>query len=160
MPKIFLKSYDSSIKVDSERPLLEQLQEQGIYVKSSCGGHASCTDCKIKIESGEDFLTPPSHDEIRLLGNVFHMTKERLSCCTKVLEDGAVIDLSDQVYPFNFNNEKANTNAADQGRKVKTIKRKVGYGPAPSGGTNNRNKRPGAGKSKPGGGWKPKRKKF
>ena len=32
----------------------------------------SCTDCVIKISSGEDNLTSPPIEEINLLGNVFH----------------------------------------------------------------------------------------
>ena len=62
-------------------------------MKSSCGGHASCSDCVIKVRSGESNLTEPTFEEINLLGNVFHITKERLSCQTKVLGD-VTIDVS------------------------------------------------------------------
>ena len=55
-----------------------------MYIKSSCGGVASCTDCRIKVIAGEDSLTTPPFEEVQLLGNVFHITKERLSCQAKI----------------------------------------------------------------------------
>lgn len=70
--------------------LLELLKGHGLYVKSSCGGHASCSDCIIKVRSGVDNLTEPTFAEINLLGNVFHITKERLSCQTKVTGDVSI----------------------------------------------------------------------
>ncbi len=72
------------LKVDEETSLLQALREAGIYVKSSCGGVASCSDCLIKITEGADNINSPSFEETQLIGNVFHITKERLSCQTKV----------------------------------------------------------------------------
>ena len=41
----------------------------------------------IVVKSGELNLTPQTFEELRLLGNVFHITKERLSCQTKITGD-------------------------------------------------------------------------
>ena len=38
-------------------------------------------------------MTPPTFEELRILGNVFHITKERLSCQTRLTGD-ATIDIS------------------------------------------------------------------
>jgi ferredoxin len=82
------------VEVDEQTPLLKALKEKGVYIKSSCGGCASCSDCIVKVRSGMDNLNPPKFEEIRLLGNVFHITKERLSC--QVLVNGhAEIDISE-----------------------------------------------------------------
>jgi ferredoxin len=94
MPKLTIRPSLDVIDVPSNKDFLTALREQDIYVKSSCGGHASCSDCIIKIVSGEDLLTPPTFDEIKLLGNVFHITKERLACQCKALGD-VTIDLGD-----------------------------------------------------------------
>jgi ferredoxin len=83
----------STLTVEEGKPLLQQLTEQGHILKSSCGGHATCSDCIIKIKGGESNLTPPTFEELRLLGNIFHITKERLACQTKVTGD-VVIDIS------------------------------------------------------------------
>ena len=96
MPKLILRPSGQKIEITQDKSILEVLKEQGIYIKSSCGGVASCTDCKIKIVSGEDALTSPPFEEIQLLGNVFHITKERLSCQAKICSDEqVVIDISD-----------------------------------------------------------------
>lgn len=70
------------IDVDEKTDLLSALRSNDLYVKSSCGGHASCTDCVIKILNGADEVTTPTFEETQLLGNVFHLTKERLACQT------------------------------------------------------------------------------
>jgi ferredoxin len=73
--------------------LLSQLKKAGKKIKSSCGGCATCSDCMIVVKSGELNLTPQTFEELRLLGNVFHITKERLSCQTKITGD-VTIDIS------------------------------------------------------------------
>jgi 2Fe-2S ferredoxin len=91
--KVTLKPTGDVVEVEEGKNLLEALREQNIYIKSSCGGHATCTDCVIKIVSGEDYITPPPFAELKLLGNVFHITKERLACQTCLVGD-VTIDIS------------------------------------------------------------------
>lgn len=85
--KVTLKPSGEVVEVEEGKNLLVALREQNIYIKSSCGGHASCTDCIVKIVSGEDYITPPPFEELKLLGNVFHITKERLACQTCLTGD-------------------------------------------------------------------------
>ncbi len=81
------------IDVAEDKDLLSVLTEKGYYIKSSCGGNASCSDCIIKVVSGQDNLESPTFEEIKFLGNVFHITKERMSCQTKICGD-VTIDIS------------------------------------------------------------------
>lgn len=81
------------LELNSDDTLLAQLKKAGKKIKSSCGGCATCSDCMIVVKSGEMNLTPQTFEELRLLGNVFHITKERLSCQTKVTGD-VTIDIS------------------------------------------------------------------
>lgn len=81
------------ITLNGEETLLKQLKNAGKNIKSSCGGCATCTDCMIVVKSGELNLTPQTFEELRLLGNVFHITKERLSCQTKITGD-VTLDIS------------------------------------------------------------------
>jgi ferredoxin len=108
--KVTLKPINRVVEVDSETNLLEALRANDVYIKSSCGGVASCSDCICKIVSGEDNLESPPFAELKLLGNVFHITRERLLCQTKIIGD-VTIDIS--------NHDKE----ADEGRlKNKTSK--------------------------------------
>ena len=81
---ITLLPNNQSVESDGSKNILETLKEKGIFLKSGCGGHASCTDCIVKVVSGEDNLQPPEFAEIKILGNIFHITKERLSCQTRI----------------------------------------------------------------------------
>lgn len=91
--KVTLRPSGNVVEVEEGQNLLVALRDNDTYIKSSCGGHASCTDCVIKIVSGEDNITPPPFAELKLLGNVFHITKERLACQTMVTGD-VTIDIS------------------------------------------------------------------
>lgn len=79
--------------MNGEEPLLAQLKKAGKKIKSSCGGCATCGDCVLVVKSGELNLTPQTFEELRLLGNVFHITKERLSCQAKLMGD-VTLDIS------------------------------------------------------------------
>jgi ferredoxin len=93
MHKLTLRHSGETIEMDGETSILQALRDQNTYIKSSCGGNGSCSDCIIKIALGEDNVTEPTFDEMQLLGNVFHITKERLSCQTKLTGDVS-IDIS------------------------------------------------------------------
>lgn len=80
MHKLKVEPSGQTYYIDEKKSLLEHLRENKVYVKSSCGGHASCTDCVIKVLDGKESLNEPTFDETKLLGNVFHITKERLAC--------------------------------------------------------------------------------
>lgn len=81
------------LELSGEDTLLNELKKAGKGIKSSCGGCATCTDCMIVVKSGETNLSAQTFEELRLLGNVFHITKERLSCQAKVLGD-VTLDIS------------------------------------------------------------------
>ncbi len=81
------------IPVEEGDSLLEAIRRAGVFIRSSCGGHASCSECKVKVKSGADGLTPPPFEEIQLLGNVFHITQERLACQCALTEEKAEIRL-------------------------------------------------------------------
>lgn len=95
MEKVTVKILPSgeTLEIDQDKNLLTALREAGIYVKSTCGGVASCSDCIVKIVDGEDNLNTPTFEETKLIGNVFHITKERLSCQLKA-EGDFIVDLS------------------------------------------------------------------
>ena len=48
-------------------------------------GKATCGLCRVKILAGEDALSPFNAAERKHLGNVYFITKTRLSCQAKVI---------------------------------------------------------------------------
>lgn len=91
--KITLEHNGETIEANDSDSLFVQLKAAGHNIKSTCGGCASCGQCVIIIKEGESHLQEPSFEEKQLLGNVFHITKERLSCQTYITGD-VTIDIS------------------------------------------------------------------
>ena len=54
-------------------------------VETLCHGIAACVRCKVKILEGE--LSAPTPVERDRLGNIFHLTQERLACQSYVRSD-------------------------------------------------------------------------
>lgn len=80
MNKITILPDNKIIELDSKTDLRMGLIQAGFPIKSTCGGCASCGTCVIKVVAGDENLSEISFEEKQLLGNVFHITKERLSC--------------------------------------------------------------------------------
>nr|BDT28283.1 2Fe-2S iron-sulfur cluster binding domain-containing protein [Bacteriovorax sp. HI3] len=121
--KVTLRPEGKVVEVEEGKNLLEALRGQDVYVKSSCGGHATCTDCIIKVVSGEDNLTPPPFEELKLLGNVFHITKERLACQTMVTGD-VTIDISKHDKASDEEKLRSKTSNFSKKKQVQTRVRK------------------------------------
>lgn len=82
--------------LSNEIPLMQALKREGVALRSSCGGHATCADCTIVIRGGEEHLSPQNFQELKLLGNVYHITKERLACQLKPTGD-ITIDINEHL---------------------------------------------------------------
>ena len=54
--------------------------KEGAGLSSACVGKGTCGLCRIKIISGEAGLSPYTPVEDKHLGNLYHLTKLRLSC--------------------------------------------------------------------------------
>ena len=59
-----------------------------VGIQSACVGKGTCGLCRVVIVTGEDSLSPYNDIEEKHLGNLYHLTKLRLSC-QAVIEDGA-----------------------------------------------------------------------
>lgn len=122
--KVSLWPSNEVVEISKDKSLLEGLKEHGIYIKSSCGGCASCSDCIIKVRSGEEGLTTPKFEETRLLGNVYHITKERLSCQAQVIGD-VTIDISSHDEKRDQEKIKDKTSKLYSGKTIKRSKEEV-----------------------------------
>jgi ferredoxin len=59
-------------------------------IDTSCVGKGTCGLCRVKILAGADQLNPFTDEERKHLGNVYHLTKVRLACRTKIAGDVAI----------------------------------------------------------------------
>lgn len=85
MPKVSFHLADKTIKeieVDVGTKITQAAYRADVHIEQTCGGTPSCTDCIIKVIKEEDggSLEGMRGDEKRLLGNIYHITHERLAC--------------------------------------------------------------------------------
>lgn len=97
MPKISYQPANVTVEVDAGVNLRDAAIRAGVVVPSTCGGVASCGLCKVKITAGAEHLGPMTELEIGKLGNVFFITKERLSCQAVATGDVACVVPDEQV---------------------------------------------------------------
>ena len=69
----------------SGETLLEVAQRCKAPVHTLCNGIGACVQCKVRVEADEDKLSEPTALEKDRMGNIFHLTRERLACQTCVL---------------------------------------------------------------------------
>lgn len=58
-------------------------------IETACVGKGTCGLCRVRVLAGEANLVPYTDEELKHLGNVYHLTKVRLSC-RAVLRGGDV----------------------------------------------------------------------
>jgi ferredoxin len=61
----------------------------GLAISTACVGKASCGLCRVRIAGGEQHLTPLGPPERKHLGNVYYLTRQRLSCQARLESDEA-----------------------------------------------------------------------
>lgn len=80
MPKISFLPSNVVVEVEDGANIRSAGLQAGVAIPSTCGGVGSCGLCKVKVSQGAEHLGAMTQVEIGKLGNVFFITKERLSC--------------------------------------------------------------------------------
>jgi ferredoxin len=93
MPTITFLPEDVHISCADGDSIFEVGRRAGIRIPTSCVGKASCGLCRVKIVAGEEHLTPLNVDERRHLGNVYFLTKIRLSCQARVSQGDVTVQV-------------------------------------------------------------------
>jgi ferredoxin, 2Fe-2S len=66
----------------------------GVAIETACVGRATCGLCRIRIVEGEEHLSEFNAQEERHLGNVYYLTKIRLSCQALVRGGAITVELA------------------------------------------------------------------
>lgn len=77
-------------EVNDGENLLEASRRVDAPVQTLCNGIASCIQCRVKIVEGGDNLSKPGSLERDRIGNIFHLTGERMGCQAEVHGDVVV----------------------------------------------------------------------
>jgi ferredoxin len=73
--------------------VFEVARRNGVRVPTACAGQATCGLCRVKVVSGEEHLTPFNAAERKHLGNVYFITKLRLSCQARIRDDAGAAEV-------------------------------------------------------------------
>jgi ferredoxin len=73
-----------NVDVEPGTSLLDAARICDAPVQTLCNGIAACMQCKVRIIEGGESLSSPEALEKDRIGNIFHITGERLGCQAKV----------------------------------------------------------------------------
>ena len=76
--------------------VFEVARRAGVAIPTACVGQASCGLCRVKIAAGEQHLSPFGGPERKHLGNVYFITKVRLSCQARVSGGDVTVEIQDR----------------------------------------------------------------
>lgn len=149
MPKITFLPDEISVEVREGATLfLAAIEAKNVDIESQCGGKGGCALCKLIIREGAENLSEMEWEETAHLGNVFHVTHERLACQSRILGD-VVVEIPEPIerakktyipHAIKRNREQmlqarleAEESEQDSTRTVKgrTRRRRRGRGPGP-----------------------------
>jgi ferredoxin len=87
----FLPS-DVCVEARPGQTLFELGWKEETGIQSACVGKGTCGLCRVIIRQGEEKLTPYNAVEEKHLGNLYHLTKIRLSCQSVIMDDVDAVD--------------------------------------------------------------------
>jgi 2Fe-2S ferredoxin len=96
MPRVIFRALGHTVEIADGDSLFEAGAKVGASIDTACVGKGTCGLCRVKVLEGGEHLTPYTDEELKHLGNVYHITRVRLSCRARVSGETAtvVIDLA------------------------------------------------------------------
>ena len=94
MPKVTFRDLDRTVEIIDGESVFDAGAKVGASIDTACVGKGTCGLCRVKVIDGAGFLAPYTDEELKHLGNVYHITKVRLSCRSVVRGGDVVVDLA------------------------------------------------------------------
>ena len=89
MPVVTIQRDDGPVTVECAdgESLFDAGAKVSAGIDTACVGKGTCGLCRVKIVSGAHHLNAFTDEERKHLGNVYHLTKVRLACRSRVSGD-------------------------------------------------------------------------
>lgn len=94
--KIKFLPQNVEVDVDPSKSLMKIAVENGLKIKSICGGVATCAECRVRIVEGENSIPEPSKLELNMIGTSYYIDGRRLSCQVHCF-GSVTVDLTEQL---------------------------------------------------------------
>lgn len=78
------------VEIPAGTTLFDAGARAGVAIDTVCFGKGTCGRCRVRILAGGEHLSSYTLEERRHLGNVYHQTKVRLACRSRVGGDVTV----------------------------------------------------------------------
>ena len=103
--KVKFTPQNIELEIKPNQSVLHLAHDNGIHIKSVCKGVPSCSECRVKVTSGEYNVLPPAQKEMSLIGNSWKIDGRRLSCQLRCFGD-ITVDLTEQIEKENVTTKK------------------------------------------------------
>ena len=94
MPKVTFMPDGVSATGDDGESVFVIGKRAGVEIETACVGKATCGLCRVKVIEGGEHLSPLTDADEKHLGNVYFLTKVRLSCQALVSGGDVVVELA------------------------------------------------------------------
>ncbi len=95
LPRVTIQGDGAPVAVDvpAGTTLFEAGAKLSAGIDTACVGKGTCGLCRVKIVAGAEHLSPYSDEERRHLGNVYHLTRVRLACRSRLTGGDVAIQI-------------------------------------------------------------------
>ena len=93
MPVVTISSTAAAARVVEVAPgttLFDAGAKIAAGIDTACVGKGTCGLCRVRVLAGAEHLNAYTEEETKHLGNVYHITKVRLACRTRVAGDVSI----------------------------------------------------------------------
>ncbi len=90
MPRITFLPDNITAECAEGESVFEVARRHGLMIETACVGKGNCGLCRVRVVEGEAGLPPYTAIETKHLGNVYFLSKIRLSCQCVVRGDVTV----------------------------------------------------------------------
>lgn len=89
-----LSIFENNVELQFDKPirLLDLLNANEIDINQSCGGHGTCTTCRVFVRQGKESFSARTEIELERAEERGFENNERLSCQT-IISDNAEIEI-------------------------------------------------------------------
>jgi 2Fe-2S ferredoxin len=82
-----------TVECHAGQTLFEAGAKVSAGIDTACVGKGTCGLCRVKIIAGAEHLTPYTDEERKHLGNVYHLTRVRLACRSKLVAGDVTVQV-------------------------------------------------------------------
>lgn len=94
MPRVTFLPAGITVDCADGESLFEIGRRHQVPIETACVGRATCGLCRVRVLAGAEHLSPYNQEEEKHLGNVYFLTRVRLSCQSVIRGGHVTVELA------------------------------------------------------------------